>query len=63
VLLDVTGLWTAPFMFTFVLVAIMTVWMHVAIRRMERRRHPALAYETDLSDLPERPIHQPRQTE
>jgi NNP family nitrate/nitrite transporter-like MFS transporter len=33
VLLDVTGLLTAPFMVTFVLVAIMTMWMHVAIRR------------------------------
>lgn len=33
VLLDVTGLWTAPVMATFVLVAIMTVWMHVAVRR------------------------------
>lgn len=58
VLLDLTGLWTAPFMFTFVLVAIMTVWMHVAIRRMERRRHPALERETDLSDVPERPVRQ-----
>ena len=55
-LLDLTGVWTAPFMLTFAIVAIMTVWMHVAIRRMERRRHPGLAGERDLSDLPDAPV-------
>src|SRR6056297_1891365 len=55
-LLDLTGVWTAPFMLLFVLVAVMTVWMHVAIRRMERRRHPALAEETFLSDVPDEPF-------
>jgi len=54
-LLDLTGVWTTPFMFTFVMVAVMTVWMHVAIRRMERSRHPDLAAETFLSDLPTTP--------
>ena len=39
-LLDFTGVWTAPFMLLFVLVAVSTIWMHVAIRRMERQRHP-----------------------
>ncbi|PQO23059.1 MFS transporter [Rhodobacteraceae bacterium WD3A24] len=55
-LLDLTGVWTAPFMLLFVLVAVSTVWMHVAIRRMERRRHPALAEERYLSDVPEAPV-------
>ena len=55
-LLDLTGVWTAPFMLLFVLVAVMTVWMHVAIRRMERRRHPALIDERYLSDVPEAPF-------
>ncbi|MRU14691.1 NarK/NasA family nitrate transporter [Roseovarius sp. A21] len=58
-LLDLTGVWTAPFMLLFVLVAIMTVWMHVAIRRMERRRHPALKDEKYLSDVPETPLAKP----
>jgi NNP family nitrate/nitrite transporter-like MFS transporter len=61
-LLDLTGVWTAPFMLLFVLVAIMTVWMHVAIRRMERRRHPALRDEKYLSDVPEQPLEKPQAT-
>jgi NNP family nitrate/nitrite transporter-like MFS transporter len=55
-LLDRTGVWTAPFMLLFVLVAISTVWMHVAIRRMEMRRHPALGDEKYLSDVPDAPV-------
>ena len=53
ILLDGTGIWTVPFMLLFAIVGISTVWMHVAIRRMERRRHPALADEVYLSDVPE----------
>lgn len=59
VLLDLTGVWTAPFMLMFVLVAVSTIWMHVAIRRMERRRHPALAGEKWLSDIPDAPLPKP----
>ncbi|KFE36476.1 MFS transporter [Thioclava atlantica] len=59
-LLDRTGVWTAPFMLMFVLVLVSTIWMHVAIRRMERARHPALAEETHLSDLPETPLAAPQ---
>ena len=55
-LLDYTGVWTAPYMLLFVIVAISTVWMHVAIRRMEKRRHPGLADEKYLSDVPEEPL-------
>ncbi|MFO0992515.1 MAG: MFS transporter [Hyphomicrobiales bacterium] len=36
VLLDLTGLWTSCFMALFVLVSGALVWMHVAIRQMER---------------------------
>ncbi|MFG1411091.1 MFS transporter [Xanthobacter sp. VTT E-85241] len=36
VLLDLTGLWTSCFMALFVLVAGALIWMHVAIRQMER---------------------------
>ena len=46
VLLDATGIWTAPFMLLFFLVGISTLWMHAAIRNIERRQHPELAIET-----------------
>ncbi len=55
VLNDLIGVWTSSFMLLFAIVAISTVWMHVAIRRMERRRHPALRSERYLSDVPELP--------
>ena len=35
-LLDLTGVWTSCFVLLFVLVAVALVWMHVAIRHMER---------------------------
>ena len=59
ILLDLTGVWTAPFMLLFMLVAVSTVWMHVAIRRMERARHPVLRDEKYLSDVPEAPFPKP----
>ncbi|NKB52243.1 MAG: MFS transporter [Rhizobiaceae bacterium] len=59
VLLDFTGVWTAPYMLLFVLVAVSTVWMHIAIRRMERARHPGLEQEKYLSDVPEQPLENP----
>lgn len=59
-LLDLTGVWTAPFMLMFVLVLVSTIWMHVAIRRMEHARHPGLADEKYLSDVPEAPLSQSR---
>ncbi len=46
ILLDATGIWTAPFMLLFVLVAVSTLWMHVSVRKMARERHPGLAIET-----------------
>ena len=55
ILLDASGVWTAPYMLLFGIVLVSTVWMHVAIRRMERSRHPALAEETYLSDVPREP--------
>ncbi len=55
VLLDVTGIWTVPFMLLFAIVGVSTVWMHAAIRLMELRRYPALAEERYLSDVPEEP--------
>ncbi len=59
---DLTGVWTSSFMLLFALVAVSFVWMHVAIRRMERRRHPALREERYLSDVPEQPLPAGRET-
>ncbi|HFQ15837.1 MAG TPA: NarK/NasA family nitrate transporter [Rhodobacteraceae bacterium] len=52
ILLDVTQVWSVVFMLMFVIVAISLIWMHVAIRRMERREHPELRENTHLSDVP-----------
>ena len=52
---DWFGVWTSSFMLMFVIVLVSTVWMHVAIRLMERRRHPGLADERYLSDVPNVP--------
>ncbi|GAA3908464.1 nitrate/nitrite transporter [Halomonas cibimaris] len=43
--LDLTGIWTSSYMVLFVLVAVSLVWMHAAIRRMERRQIPELSEE------------------
>ena len=53
---DLTGVWTSCFMLMFVIVLISTLWMHVAIRRMERRKYPQLAEERHLSDVPDAPV-------
>lgn len=47
---DLTGVWTSCFMLLFVLVSGAMLWMHLAIRRMERRQVPALR---QLPQLPE----------
>ncbi len=52
ILNDIIGVWTNSFMLLFALVAVSTVWMHVAIRLMERKKYPELAEERFLSDVP-----------
>lgn len=57
---DLTGIWTSCFMLLFGLVGIAMLWMHFAIRQMERR-----AAGTSLDDLPEfpemQPLHEPKE--
>ncbi len=53
-MLDLTGVWTTCFMLLFLIVAVAMVWMHVAIRMMERS-----ALATELEALPELPEMQP----
>jgi len=55
ILNDAIGIWTNSFMLLFALVAVSTVWMHVAIRLMERKKFPELAEEKFLSDVPKLP--------
>ncbi len=55
ILNDLFQVWTSSFMLLFVLVMVSTVWMHLAIRKAEHRRHPQLLGDRDLSDLPEKP--------
>ncbi|MCK6450138.1 MAG: NarK family nitrate/nitrite MFS transporter [Alphaproteobacteria bacterium] len=56
---DLTGVWTSCFMLLFALVAVALVWMHYAIKQMERE-----AAEPILAKLPELPemadIHLPK---
>ncbi|WP_155262831.1 MFS transporter [Sphingomonas segetis] len=47
---DLTGVWTSCFMLLFLLVSGAMLWMHLAVRRMERRRVPQLR---NLPQLPE----------
>ena len=47
---DLTGVWTSCFMLLFALVSGAMLWMHLAIRRMERRKVPQLR---GLPELPE----------
>lgn len=48
---DRIGVWTSCFMLLFVLVSTALVWMHFAIRRMERRHFPQIGGETDLPEI------------
>ena len=53
---DTFHVWTSCFMLLFVVVLVSTIWMHVAIRKMERRRFPELKEEKYLSDVPDQPV-------
>jgi NNP family nitrate/nitrite transporter-like MFS transporter len=59
ILLDAFQVWSMVFMLMFVIVAVSTIWMHLAIRRMERARIPELRDEKYLSDVPHEPVGKP----
>ena len=48
---DMIGIWTSCFMLLFAIAAINLLWMHFAIRRMDRRRHPEIVADTDLPEI------------
>ncbi len=56
ILLDITHVWSVVFMLMFAIVAISLIWMHVAIRRMERAKYPEITRDTHLSDVPQEPV-------
>ncbi|WVT75922.1 nitrate/nitrite transporter (plasmid) [Sinorhizobium chiapasense] len=43
---DLTGLWSSCFLLLFAIVAISLIWMHVSVKRMQRRAHSATATAT-----------------
>jgi NNP family nitrate/nitrite transporter-like MFS transporter len=45
---DLIGVWTSCFMLLFVIVAVSLLWMHLAVRRMEKAEHPDLRGPQDL---------------
>jgi NNP family nitrate/nitrite transporter-like MFS transporter len=47
---DVVGVWTSCFMLLFLISAASLIWMHAAIRRMEKAQHPELRGPKDLPE-------------
>ena len=59
---DLTGVWQSCFWLLFAVVAAALVWMHVAVRQMERAAVGAGVPGATLPELPEmQPIHGPAQ--
>ncbi|NJM54978.1 MAG: MFS transporter [Verrucomicrobiae bacterium] len=57
---DLTGVWQSCFWLLFVIVAISLVWMHTAVRQMEKDAAMSGIASHALPELPEmRPIHDP----
>ncbi len=48
---DLIGVWTSCFMLLFVIASMSLIWMHSAIRHMERKEFPALAGPKDFPEL------------
>lgn len=47
---DLIGVWTSCFMLLFAIVAVSLVWMHSAVRNLEKQQHPELAGPQDLPE-------------
>jgi len=59
---DLTGVWQSCFWLLFAIVSVSLVWMHVAVRQMERTAAEAGVSPRALPELPEmQPIHGPSQ--
>lgn len=59
---DLTGVWQSCFWLLFLIVSVATIWMHLAVRNMERAAALAGVSPAKLPELPEmEPIHGPAQ--
>ena len=62
VLNDLTGVWQSCFWLLFLIVSLSLVWMHVAVREMERSAAESGVPVRQLPELPEmQPVHGPAQ--
>lgn len=48
---DLIGIRSSCFMLLFIVATSALLWMHFAIRRMDRKRHPQLIVDTDLPEI------------
>ncbi len=48
---DFTGVWTSCFILLFLIAAVSLIWMHAAIREMEKRAHPELREPRDFPEM------------
>ncbi|MCK9538238.1 MFS transporter [Dokdonella sp.] len=48
---DLVGIWSSCFMLLFVIALTSLLWMHFAILRINRQRHPEIKSETDLPEI------------
>ncbi len=48
---DLVGIWSSCFMLLFAIALTNLLWMHFAILRMNRLRHPELGEDTDLPEI------------
>lgn len=48
---DLIGIWSSCFMLLFVVALAGLLWMHFAIQRMDRSRHPEIKADTDLPEI------------
>lgn len=59
---DLTGVWQSCFWLLFLIVSVSLVWMHVAVREMERSAAESGVPASRLPELPEmQPVHGPAQ--
>ncbi len=59
---DLTGVWQSCFWLLFLVVSVALVWMHLAVRQMERTAEESGVATRTLPELPEmQPIHGPAQ--
>src|SRR3546814_16905262 len=48
---DLVGIWSSCFILLFVIALVNLLWMHFAILRMDRSRHPEIKADTDLPEI------------